>query len=232
LPERVPGAHVAGNDGSRTWDGRIREFVTDEVIRFVQPKSDTLHSLTKNLFSDKLIAVFSEEKGRRLRIKKWRRAHRFLTLLFVLTTMCVILPSCAAGASFEDEKVTVAGEVYDVMDDTTSQSDSCHSENGVAIMLAGAEELIRDSSHPECQNDKIAMTYLEAAEIAIPLLNSVYEAWTETGGVVVEINKNANAWIVSGQLESRESTFGGIGVIAFSIDTGKVLFVGMGIPFT
>ena len=177
------------------------------------------------------MVYFALEEGG-LAVKNRQNHRKMIALASVLTAMCVLLCSCAVTTLPVDKKVTVDGKAYDVIDDTECKTETFSAESDISIKFADAEELIRNNAHPECHNETVATTYLDAAKVAIPILNGAYGAWTETDGVVVDINQNANAWIATGQLESRESTFGPIGAAVFSIETGEVLYVGKGYPAT
>ena len=92
--------------------------------------------------------------------------------------------------------------------------------------------MLEKNAFPEIHNTETAENYIEAARIGARILNEVYDRWTETGVAVVEINPYADAWIVSGQLFSRNSTFDDhrIGAVVFSRKTGEIFFIGKGTP--
>jgi hypothetical protein len=64
----------------------------------------------------------------------------------------------------------------------------------------------------------------EAAQTGASILDIEYDNWSEAKSVLVHFNKEANAWIVHGQLTDRYSD-DSIGVIAIEAATGEVLCI-------
>lgn len=127
------------------------------------------------------------------------------------------------GETLSDSKA-----VYIVLDLTENNDDDvCCS--GLYINGSSADEL-KDASEINYSGEyKTAADANEAAKIGASILDKYYDKWTETNTVIVTRNKKGDAWVVTGQLLSRESTMS-IGVVVFSASTGEVFYIGKGVP--
>ncbi len=129
------------------------------------------------------------------------------------------------------EKIEVDGVLYGVLDDTADTADEMVDPDGDrSIKYDCADALRAANEFPMYHNSAVPAHYLDAARIAIPILNDALGTWTETGNVVVGINASADGWLVTGQYWTRDSDFGPLGVVVLARKTGEVLYVGFGLP--
>lgn len=149
----------------------------------------------------------------------------FLIVLFFLSLFFI-------SPVFVRDENHALGKIQFAFDGTGYQAGTYFPQADISIKYTSAEELLEKNAFPEIHNTETAENYIEAARIGARILNEVYDRWTETGVAVVEINPYADAWIVSGQLFSRNSTFDDhrIGAVVFSRKTGEIFFIGKGTP--
>lgn len=117
---------------------------------------------------------------------------------------------------------------YIVLDLTENNDDDVYCK-GIYIKDSSEDELKDASEFNYSGQCKIASDANEAAKIGAFLLDRYYDKWTETKTVIVSKNDIGDAWVVTGQMLSRESTMS-IGVVVFSVSTGEVFYIGKGVP--
>jgi len=138
----------------------------------------------------------------------------FLLLLFMLMICC----SCSTEITI----ITDSNHEYsfeEINDETGDFDLSCGSLYTVdAETLRSYSEVAYKENVPAPANAK------EAAQTGASILDTEYDNWSESKSVLVHFNKEANAWIVHGQLPDRYSA-GKVGVIAIEAETGEVLCI-------
>jgi len=147
-----------------------------------------------------------------------------ILLIFFLLSIILL---CSCGIIANKEVESDSGIKYSVLDDTENKGEISFS--GFSIKFSSCDELKKATTMTYDGEIKIASNVDEAAKIGATILEKCYNQWTETKTVIVDKNKNANAWIVTGQLSSRNST-AGLGAVVFSIETGEILYIGKDTP--
>jgi hypothetical protein len=100
---------------------------------------------------------------------------------------------------------TADGKEYSYLQ--IAPDDGSFSFDDVNLYTATADELRNISKY-----DRTTDTPKSVAATGADILNTAFDQWTESDTIVVCKNETANAWIIHGQLESRESTAAGVGI--------------------
>lgn len=107
--------------------------------------------------------------------------------------------------------------------------DGSFSFDDINIYTATADELRNITKYDKTTGTHIDLsTPKSVAATGADILNTVFDKWTESDTLVVCKNETANAWIIHGQLESRESTAAGVGIAVIDIKSESIVAIAYG----
>ena len=131
------------------------------------------------------------------------RRKRLISVLGILAVV-IALASGVYAWFFRDDKPTVEinGQLYPLI----LEEDEEIFVSGVNCITATREQLsaLPSDSFPYTIADRARHTAEEFAEFGASLLSVMYTHWTHDG-ILVQYNAVADAWVVSGQLFSRDT---------------------------
>ncbi len=151
---------------------------------------------------------------------------RLSSAIVIAVLIAIVLTGCTGKTgSIIRRKITLEnGNVYKYW----SLGETNISVSNVDIGKASKEKIrsVLNDPIPEGTSNAPVRSAKDAAYQGATILDASYDQWTQEESFAVAYNKNADAWIVHGQLKDRLSYIP-LGIVAFDASTGDVIAIAL-----